>query len=47
MTLAMMMIIPSLNFVPTVKPVFSNFKYYGDTKPLGYFDPLKLSTDKP
>ena len=34
------------SFVPTTKPKISSFKYYGDTKPLGYFDPLKLSTDK-
>lgn len=35
-----------ISFVPTVKPSTSSFKYYGDTKPLGYFDPLKLSTEK-
>lgn len=42
----MMMMLSSLNFVPSVKPTISSFKYYGDTKPLGYFDPLKLSTKK-
>lgn len=47
MTTAMMMLIfPSINFVPQNKIITSSFKYYGDTKPLGYFDPLKLSTEK-
>ena len=46
MTTAAIMIISYLNFVPTVKPITSSFKYFGDTKPLGYFDPLKLSTEK-
>lgn len=46
MTAAMTLIASSLTFVPTTRPSISSFKYYGDTKPLGYFDPLKLSTDK-
>ena len=28
------------------KPLVNDFKYYGDIKPTGFFDPLKLSTDK-
>ena len=33
-------------FVPSspVKPVTTNFKYYGDIAPVGYFDPLKIAT---
>ena len=31
-------------FVPTVKPSV-NFKYLGDIKPTGYFDPLLLTTN--
>ena len=46
MTAAMALIASSLTFVPTVKPSVSSFKYFGDTQPLGYFDPLKLSTEK-
>ena len=34
------------SFVPSgpVKSVSTNFKYYGDIAPVGYFDPLKIST---
>jgi hypothetical protein len=35
-----------LSFMPSVKPTVNSFKYYGDIEPLGYFDPLKLSTEK-
>ena len=39
-----------MTFLPAakngVKPQVSDFKYYGDIKPLNYFDPLNLSTEK-
>ena len=35
-----------LSFMPSVKPSVTTFKYYGDIEPLGFFDPLKLSTEK-
>ena len=39
-----LVMLPQLNafLIPTNKPK-TNFKYVGDTKPLGYFDPLKLT----
>ena len=39
-------LVPSVfAFVPSgpVKPVSTNFKYYGDIAPVGYFDPLKIA----
>lgn len=30
----------------TTKPLVKNFKYYGDIAPTGFFDPLKLSSEK-
>ena len=30
----------------TTKPVVKDFKYYGDIAPTGFFDPLKLSSEK-
>lgn len=41
-----MMFAPYISFLPAVKPSANNFKYCGDTKPLGFFDPLNLSTEK-
>ena len=38
-----------ISFVPqtlVTKPSVKNFKYYGDIAPLGFFDPLNLSTEK-
>ena len=32
-------------FTPTVKPDVKSFKYLGDIKPTGYFDPLLLTTN--
>tara|TARA_B100000424_G_scaffold70945_2_gene52593 strand:+ start:5540 stop:6079 length:540 start_codon:yes stop_codon:yes gene_type:complete len=32
-------------FVPTSKPDVKNFAYFGDVKPLDYFDPLSLSSN--
>ena len=34
------------SFLPSQKPTVNSFKYYGDIKPTGFFDPLKLSTPK-
>lgn len=39
-----LMIASAVSFVPNVKPPTKTFKYYGDIKPLNYFDPLKLLT---
>ena len=38
------MIASMCSFTPNVKPKTSSFKYYGDIKPLNYFDPLNLLT---
>ena len=35
-----------LSFMSSTKPSVNSFKYYGDIQPLGFFDPLKLSTEK-
>lgn len=40
-------ILSSCSFSPNIKPELTTFKYYGDIKPLNYFDPLNLlSTTK-
>lgn len=38
------MIASMMTFVPNMKPETKTFKYYGDIKPLNYFDPLNFLT---
>lgn len=42
--LTLMMIISSTQAFTLPKPMVKNWKYVGDTKPLGYFDPLLLTS---
>ena len=40
--LTLLLIISTANAFTLPKPTVSNWKYVGDTKPIGYFDPLLL-----
>ena len=44
-TTFMTLIVSTCAFIPTTKPDVKNFAYFGDVKPLNYFDPLLLTTN--
>jgi hypothetical protein len=45
LTIITLLISITNGFIPNVKPSVKSFKYFGDIKPIGYFDPFRLTSN--